>query len=60
LEARREAESKNAADAMKRLQDEKAALQARVDTLEAAERERAASDAAQRSAVARQVQNMEK
>lgn len=60
LEAKRQAEAKNAAAAMKRLQDEKAAMQARVATLEAAERERAASNAAQRSAVARQVQNMER
>ena len=60
LQAKREAEAKNSTDAMKRLQDEKAALQAQVATLEAAERERAASDDAQRSAVARQVHNMER
>jgi membrane protein involved in colicin uptake len=60
LQAKRDAEAKNAADAVKRLQDEKATLQARVASLEAAERERAAADDAQRSAVARQVQNMER
>lgn len=60
LQARREVESKHSQEAVKRLQDEKATLQARVSTLEAAERERAASDDAQRSAVARQVQNMER
>ena len=60
LQAKREAEAKNSTDAMKRLQDEKSALQAQVATLEAAERERAASDDAQRSAVARQVHNMER
>lgn len=60
LQARREAEAKHSADTAKRLQEEKAALQARVSSLEAAERERASSDDAQRAAVMRQIQSTER
>ena len=45
---------------VRRLREEKEALQARVAGLEATERERAASGDAQRAAVARQVKGMER